>query len=430
MCGITLNRTGIEPTKHRGIVTNKVQIGPWYLIHDWLPIQTRLGVDQPQPIEIHPGSFLAYNGEIFDYPINFKNDTDYLVQLVRTMGFVDAMDYIGKRHDGFWSAVYVNEKRVFAATDPWGKKQLYMNRNGEICSEIRGVKNEHSKVVGTVFDEVARQGFTNKDLYSNIHKLTPGWVYMDGVPTKAVTPPLEFWSDLRLSLSKSVRRRLMGLEDIAIFVSGGLDSSIIAYLASKITDRDIKIKLYSIENSDDDAYVDLLEDFLDKGINRLKVSPLRQRMALEANELPFDMGSMISNYLLFESVAEKVILTGDGADELFGGYRRNEYFPTLKMDLFELEHYHLPRIDRMAGWFTKEARQPFLSRDVYGYARTVIPKVRGKKVLKEIFSNELPKEILDRPKHPLKSTAIRVDEKQYRYNLLAAWLEMNKLEME
>jgi asparagine synthetase B (glutamine-hydrolysing) len=149
--------------------------------------------------------------------------------------------------------------------------------------------------------------------------------------------------------------------------------------------------------------------------------------SLLTNESPQDLGSMQMQYSLCKQLAGKhrVIITGDGADELFGGYRRRQHYRSFREDMKELSYYHLPRLDKMFARFTMEHRAPFLSQYVYAWLLNRGIEDSGKQEIKKIAKQALPSAILNRAKHPLKSPVFRNgDPRLYRWKLISKFTEL------
>ena len=188
MCGILItvgeNKEAINSISHRGIEYNTLELDGVYLTHHRLPIQTLDGDEWSQPIEITKGVYMMFNGEIFNYDKNlYSSDSEYLSNLFRKYDGENIqmfsslyLPYINT-WDGFWAIVIYNSKsgRITAFTDPLGKKLLYMNSSGEICSEIKGLVRSNSSIDRTYISSVRKWGY-NKDTrtpYLDIKRIQP-----------------------------------------------------------------------------------------------------------------------------------------------------------------------------------------------------------------------------------------------------------------
>lgn len=221
--------------------------------------------------------------------------------------------------------------------------------------------------------------------------------------------------DLREVIDQAIRRRLLGDRPVAMLLSGGLDSSIIYYSLKKMG---WEVKTFSVENGE--------SEFLPEGTTPLSIVDTAFYDLDEAAEImqaPLDLGSLIPQIQLAEAVAREgfhVVMTGDGADELFGGYRRATQYDSQQSDIFcELPFYHLPRLDRVMMRSTIELRTPFLAPSVISMAlRTPRALRTSKQALKLAYSDIVPRPILERAKHPLKTQAVINGGETYRQQLV------------
>jgi len=466
MCGIILtteynsSEDILNSISHRGIERKELSVDGVTLCHHRLPIQTSEGDNWYQPKQVSEGIYMLFNGEIFNYDRDvYSSDIEYLCELFSSYKFggVEMFSALFLPHiqtwDGFWAIVIYDAKtgEVICFTDPLGKKCLYVNEYGEISSEIKGVLRDGHEIDETYISIVKKWGYNTDDRtpYKQIKRILPNNIYSFNIGSPMFqnvyrnywqgfdVPILELqgksyedhmdwlWS----KMVESVKNRLLSKNyPISSLISGGLDSSIIAaIMKSESVDR---INWFTIENGETE-YVDLLAKHLNISVTKLTYEmddSLNQDIYKKWNESPIDLGSVIPQYHLFKAVKEqtgyRIVISGDGSDELFGGYSRIHEYDSQKSDIFEeLSFYHLPRLDKMSMAHTLELRTPFLNLDIVRFALHLPLEWRkDKKILKDTFSPLLPKEIIDRKKIPLKNPQIKEDKIAYRRKAIDLFL--------
>lgn len=440
MCGIMITKnTYMGQMQHRGIKTRMLHYAGMTLVHEHLPIQAT--IEDNSIIETKE-AFILFNGELFDIPEIFENDLD-LIKSIFDDPNIYLTDKVKKimEYDGFYSFLvhYKMSGATYAFTDPLGKKQLYYSDEA-IASEIRPLVNGYSMRYDKLFmAHTIKFGYVTDDRtpYNEIKRVLPNRVYkfnsnMDrihiGDPLEKFEPAMSECPEgflvnrqreLRDIIREAVRSRLVGHEKIGLLLSGGLDSSIIYH---HIKELGAEVTTYCVDNEADLKYARMMDPDV-YVIGR----PMVHDEAIIAMEMPVDLGSMYAQYDLFASTGERVIITGDGADELFGGYKRTQTYDSQMSDIFEeLPFYHNIRIDRMSMWHTKEARSPFMALNVVRYALGLPYEQRiDKLALREAYRGILPDEIVDRPKEPLKSDIVRgSDQIYYRSELVKKFKEI------
>ena len=310
--------------------------------------------------------------------------------------------------DGFWSLVLIDKDRIYCFTDPLGKKQLYYSPKG-ISSEIKPLLNEYGlnhmlipiTIKGNYFKRVFRikpnciyMFKQNKgEWFNNVKYFLNNYYKFKKIDKKV---------DLYKLINKSVVDRLINrMDNITLLISGGLDSTIILY--HLYINRIENIEYLTIEN-DEGIYIDNISSFFGIKIKKIDLKNININRVVKTVEHPYDYGSSIPQYFLFKNSKNRVVFTGDGADELFGGYNRSLFSDTQSYDVFtELPYLHHIRLDRLSMNFTKECRNPFLSRDIINYSLSLSYKDRiGKRILKTMYKNKIPSIILEREKKPLR----------------------------
>jgi len=227
---------------------------------------------------------------------------------------------------------------------------------------------------------------------------------------------------LRELLERAVAERIPGDgQPLGMFLSGGLDSSIVAFLASKYR-SDIRYYCLMDEESPDYRYMMSATEAFDlKNVCFVDLPEKRELDDLLANIVyvtesynPSIVSNGLCTYLLSEAAHSdgvRVVLTGEGADELFGGYRwfaESEPWRETRDQLMRDMHFtELRRLDTCSMAHSVEARCPFLDRDVRGHAESLeYASLYGgaadcpvtKRVLRDSFALDLPAEIVSRKK--------------------------------
>ncbi len=242
-----------------------------------------------------------------------------------------------------------NEQMLILARDRMGEKPLYYT------------ESEGTFVFGSELKAIIRHPSVKKELdlnslnrfltfeyvpspfsiLKNIHKLEPGHylIYKDQKLKKAIYWDIKFDSELALTednavyildklIDQSIKGQLIADVPLGIFLSGGIDSSTVAYYATKNSNK--KLKSFSIgfedESFDESRYSLLVARYLDLDHYqyRYKEKELLDTIPLitQSVDEPFADASILPTYLLSRYTRKKVTVTlgGDGGDELFTGY--------------------------------------------------------------------------------------------------------------
>lgn len=405
-----------ESLSHRGLETSVVNADGTFVLHNVLPMTSLDPAKYEQPLrhkrwgEDFVG---AFSGEIFNwkalskkYNLPSENDSQLFTDLMMGPETTSRLHEM----DGFWNFAAIEDGKLLAITDYLSQKPLYYRTDMEaVCSEpypltLLGPTTKD----GLFFSSIPRFGYdiNGNTPWGEIKQMPVGSYYYDG----DIKP---YWNwdeveDVNLSegLFRSVKNRMKGEREVAILLSGGLDSSIIYEIATQF---DLGIKAFHVENGEEE-YVKMITDDYEK-IDLSDYSVTKEE-AIRRNQTPVDLGSVIPQAQLAEALKDKgihVVLSGDGADELFSGYNRSNYYDSQLSDIFhELPYYHNPRLDRIMMGSVVELRSPFMASYIVKYALGLTFEQRkGKKILKQMFKNVLPDKIINRDKLALKSKEVK-----------------------
>jgi asparagine synthase (glutamine-hydrolysing) len=414
-----------QALSHRGIELSVHNEKGAFVVHNVLPMTSLKKTKYEQPLKSSRwgNDFIGvFSGEIFNwealkkrYDMPSENDSQLFIDIIMGPETNKRLHEI----DGFWNFAAIDDGRLIAMVDYLSQKPLYYRTDiNAICSEpypltLLGPVEKDDLFFSTIvrFD----YSIEGNTAWKEIKQMPVGSCYNNGeIKT--------YWDwseveevDLDKGISRSVRMRMGGEREVAILLSGGLDSSIIYEVATR-TDRDIKA--FHIENGEED-YVKLLTNNYEKiDLSDYSVS---KEEAIRRNQTPVDLGSVVPQAQLANALKEKgihVVLSGDGADELFSGYNRSKFYDSQKSDIFnELPYYHNPRLDRIMMGSVVELRAPFLASYVVKHALGLDYDLRkNKKCLKTLFTESLPAKIINRDKLALKTKEVK--SKSKRENIL------------
>lgn len=384
--------------------------GRWKIGHIRLAIQDRAYGHQP----FHgAGRLTAFVGELFTHD---GDEQLYVSRLVQN-------ETLFHQADGFWAIASVSGNQASIFTDHLGIKPLYYwPQYSIVCSEIEPMFALQPQ---PPLDEIYLSNcikfgydYSGRTPYEGIVQLAPG-MRLDLSPGVGPSTRI-YWhwhlvpngENLRTKVETAVANRLIGERPVALLLSGGLDSSIIYHI---LRYRGADVTAFSVENGE--------SEFLPDDVKILDLPPVAVNEALGVLKAPLDLGSMVPQVQLARAVAQagfNVCLSGDGADEVFGGYKRSQIYDSQRSDVFcELPYYHLPRLDRVMMASTIELRSPFLAPQVIAHGLRLPWEVRHQKdALKHAFRGFVPNRIIDRPKHPLKTPEVIRGGLEYRQKLV------------
>jgi asparagine synthase (glutamine-hydrolysing) len=393
---------------------------------------TRLSIMDPeggnQPIYNETGDMvIVANGEIYNFPrlkpelakdhiFSTVSDSEIILHLFEERG-----PAVINHLDGMYAFAIYDGENLFAARDPLGIKPLYFGRkkgHTYFASELKAL----SKVCNEIEEMPPGTYYHSKKGFRTFYQ----------VPD---TQPDEISEEYSIELIKRtledcVVKRLMSDVPLGAFLSGGLDSSIICALARKHLGRFHSFSI-GTENSRDLAAARNLSQYLDTIHHEyiITADEVIQKLPEIIYHLEsFDQDlvrSAIPCYFTSRLAAEnvKVILTGEGADELFAGYsyykdiRDSDVLHNeLRRSVQSLHNVNLQRVDRMTMAHSIEGRVPFLDRDMIklGLKIPTHLKLRGrppveKWILRKAFEDILPEEIVWRVKEQFDEGSGSVD---------------------
>ena len=303
------------------------------------------------PMESDSKNILAYNGEVFDMDIlkktlnnniNYPSDTRLLLDL-----FSYNIENVKKVNGMFAFAFYDNsKKKLYLGRDLLGIKPLYyvIKKNGdiffssEISSLIKNSSGEYSLNQDSLIDIFLFNGLnSNKDFIKGIKTVQPGEIIsfdlnnLNNIETFKIDSfnetnnEIDSFEDL---MEIVVQDHLNADTSVDLFLSGGIDSSILAYFIKTKLEKDVRHFSMTFSNRSFDESTTIKKISSTLGLES-KVFTFDDNLIDQyVSESINNMGSLVLDYsfvptyLLSKHTSQytKAVLSGDGADEVFGGY--------------------------------------------------------------------------------------------------------------
>ena len=405
-------------------------------------VHERLSIVDPtsgkQPLYSNDGKLvLAVNGEIYNHkelrktlkePYTFltESDCEVILPLYREKG----VDFINDLNGMFAFALYDTEKDVYLiARDHMGIIPLYMGwdmyGNFYVASELKSLEG-----VCTKYQEFLPGNY----IFSKDGQQLQKWYSRDWMEFENVENNPSDIEELKQALEDSIHRQLMSDVPYGVLLSGGLDSSITSAVAKKFAAK-------RIESGDTtDAWWPQLHSFaigLKGSPDLIAAQKVADEIGTVHHEITFTIQEgldairdviyhietydittirastpmyLLSRYI--KSMGIKMVLSGEGADEIFGGYlyfhkapNAREFHEETVRKLSKLHLYDCLRANKSLAAWGVEGRVPFLDKEFMDVAMRLNPKDKmagngkiEKHILRKAFEDYLPKEVAWRQK--------------------------------
>ena len=463
--------------------------------------QTRLSIldltggHQPMK-DTESNTWLSFNGEIYNFT-ELRTELEKLGHVFTTTGDTEVIIKTYKEYgekcveklDGMFAfALWDEDKEILLlARDRFGKKPLYVHRDDDTLFFASEIKTLMKLVANpfTINPEAINAYLTlsyippTLCIYNEVASLLPAH-YLIYKNNQAET--VRYWelknsplsisyddarSEAKRLLTKAVSKRMIADVEIGSLLSGGVDSSLVSMIATKYSDK--PLKTFSIKYGDDIDETQYAKEVSHKINSELSIIDANSRNILEElskiqNYLDEPLGdsSLFPQHIISELASSKVkvVLTGDGADELAMGYgwyfkywnlskkewfrtrllsdQFSEYIPYIsiftdkekklllknklpgsrfihadgngalqRINNFDIGTYLpgqlLTKIDRTSMMHSLEVRSPFLDTELAEFIYNLpteykMDKHSGKIIIKDIFTDFMPKDFVHRKK--------------------------------
>ena len=379
---------------------------------------------------------LAANGEIYNhlelreqldnkYKFSTKSDCEIILALYQEKG----VDFVDDLNGIFAFAIYdsINDE-FFIARDHMGIIPLYMgwDKHGTfyVASELKALEGVCTKI----------ELFPPGHYWQSKDSAPTKWYSRTWVDYKTVKDNKTSISDLHDALSDAVHRQLMSDVPYGVLLSGGLDSSITSALAKKFSSKRVESndtqsawwpQLHSfsvgLEGSPDLEAAKKVSEHIDS-IHHEVIFTIQEGLDAIRDVIyhleTYDITTVRAStpmYLMARSIKShgiKMVLSGEGADELFGGYlyfhkapSAEEFHKETVRKLDKLHQYDCLRANKSLAAWGIEGRVPFLDKEFIDVAMRINPKDKminsdrmEKWVVRKAFEEYLPESVAWRQK--------------------------------
>jgi len=425
-----------KKVRHRGPDWSGIYAGDKAILaHERLAIVDPASGKQPLYSE-DKKLVLAANGEIynhrelrkqFDGKYNFQTESD--CEVILSLYQEKGVDFIDEMNGIFGFAIYDAENdSYFIARDHMGIIPLYIgwDQNGTfyVASELKALEGTCSKI------ELFPPGhYMHSDDGEMKKWYTRDWMEYDAVKDNETSI-----QEIKEALEAAVRRQLMSDVPYGVLLSGGLDSSVTSAVAKKYAQKRIESddttdawwpQLHSfsvgLEGSPDLAAAQKVADHIGTVHHEIKFTIQEGLDAIKDviyNLETYDITTIRAStpmYLMarvIKSMGIKMVLSGEGADELFGGYlyfhkapNAQEFHEETVRKLSKLHMYDCLRANKSLAAWGIEGRVPFLDKEFMDVAMRINPQdkmINGERmekwVVRKAFEDMLPESVAWRQK--------------------------------
>jgi len=414
-----------------------------------------------QPIQIDK-YYLICNGEIYnykelineiDYTPKTNSDCEIILHLYIKYGIEHTLNIL----DGefAFAILDLNINKMFYARDPYGVRPLYRFVDNHNFKNIIGFASELKCLVDLfnsdpVYKNIIKNvlpGTYTELSYDNYWRIIKEDVFYHNLTMFHFNDLTESKENILDKLSEytinAVKKRVENTDrPVACLLSGGLDSSLVAAIASKYYNGTIETYSIGLEGSEDLKYSQLVADHIKSKHTQIVMS--KEDFLNAIPNVIYDIESYdtttvrasVGNWLIGKYIREnseaKVVLNGDGADELMGGYLYMKKAPdSIEFDkecrrlLSDIHHFDVLRSDKSISSHGLEPRTPFLDRSLvmfylsisrelrFSTTKDICEKYLMRKAMSKHFPDILPEQVLWRTKEAFSDGVSSKDKSWY-----------------